>query len=260
MTNAFGQTLRTLRTDLSLSQLDLAHELGTTQRHLSFLETGRSKPSTEFVIRLATGLSLSLGQRAALFDASGFANPYRHQFFGDQDRAAVLDMLERRALRHWPFPGLILDQDWTVLRTNAGGKALLSDFGYTGNEQISLFEVFLSQPFQDRILNWEDLSMVFYFRMQAAAQRSSHIRHLLSLAKSAGRFDHLPQRLTSGDRAPPYIPAIIKGPNDITLSLTSFVGSLVATQDAAIEGLEVELMLPMDEATETCMLNTAPKI
>ena len=106
MANQFGTALRTLRNDLGLSQLALAGAISTTQRHISFLETGRSQPTRDFVTRLSTQLAISLPHRALLFDAAGFQNPYRHDYLDEGGLEQLLDMLEARALHHWPFPRL----------------------------------------------------------------------------------------------------------------------------------------------------------
>jgi transcriptional regulator with XRE-family HTH domain len=116
MQNSFGPALRSMRGDLGISQLDLAQAIQTTQRHVSFLETGRSAPTRDFVIRLAVGLTLSLPQRAALFDAAGYQNPYMKRQFGPEAHKSVLDMLERRVLAHWPYPHSF----WTKCGTSCG--------------------------------------------------------------------------------------------------------------------------------------------
>ena len=165
--NTFGTALKTMRAELGLSQLDLAGEIGTTQRHVSFLETGRSQPSVEFVGRLATGLELSLTQRAALFDAVSGRNPYRRADFDSDQVKAVLDMLELRALRHWPFPGYVMDHDWTILRANAPGWAMLEGFAASSNAPVSMYEVFLSEAFFSRVqflAPYSATAMAEYFR------------------------------------------------------------------------------------------------
>jgi len=255
--NTFGTALKTMRAELGLSQLDLAAEIGTTQRHVSFLETGRSQPSGDFVGRLATGLELSLTQRAALFDAVAGRNPYRRADFDADQVKAVLDMLENRALRHWPFPGYVMDHNWTILRANAPGWAMLEGFGdgaAGGNQALSMYEVFLSDAFFTRVQNWEEIAMVFYFRMQAAAARSTSVAKLFEQARAAGRFAGVAERLTGGAEVPPYIPAVLSGPEGVQLQMSSLVGQLASTHEAAIEGLEVELMIPVDETTEACLL------
>lgn len=253
----FGLALRNLRADLGLSQLALAGVLSTTQRHISFLETGRSLPSRGFVIRLSTELSLSLPQRAALFDAGGFDNPYRHRAFGSDEILHVLDMLERRLLAHWPFPGFVLDAEWRVLRANEAGAQMLAGMGAPANTPTSLFELFLSPGFRARLENWEEVSLIFYYRMQAAAAHSPDLAARFAAARCDGLFDHIPTQLAAPALPPAYVPAIFRGPDGTRLAMSSLVGKLASVHEAAIEGLEVELIMPVDEETEACLLASA---
>lgn len=98
MTDTFGPVLSSLRHELGLSQSAIAARLGTTQRHVSFLETGRSQPSRAMLGRLVTDLNLSAGQRAALFAASNLRNPYKRRDFSSTEVAETLDMIEHRLL------------------------------------------------------------------------------------------------------------------------------------------------------------------
>ncbi|MGZ9812045.1 MmyB family transcriptional regulator [Pseudoroseicyclus sp. H15] len=255
---AFGSALKTLRSDLGLSQLALAGALGTTQRHVSFIESGRSRATREFLIRLCTGLALSLPQRAMLFDAAGLANPFRHDDFGAAEMEALLDRIERRVLRHWPFPGFVLDRSWQVLRANGPGLALTASLGAPPGEMPSLFEIFLSPAFRARVQNWQDVSLVFYFRMLGAAAENPALARRLDQARAEGLFDHVPARLASTDPPPPFVPARLTGPDGVTLTMSSLVGRLASIHDAAIAGLEVELLAPVDDETEACLLGHAP--
>ena len=127
--NTFGPALRALRQTLGLSQLALAHRLRSTQRHISFLETGRSRATAGFLQRLCTELNLSTAQRGALFEASELRNPYPARSADDAEIGRALDLIEHRVLRNWPFPAFALDRDWTVLRANTGARAMLAGFG-----------------------------------------------------------------------------------------------------------------------------------
>ena len=131
----FGHALKHLRAELKLAQSELAGAVGSTQRHISFLETGRSRPSPEMVRRLATELNLNAGQRAALFEASGMKNPFKKRSFSSEEVRAALDMIERHVLSNWPFPAFVLDEDWNLLRTNPAAEAMLAGVDGRGRAQ-----------------------------------------------------------------------------------------------------------------------------
>ncbi len=247
---SFGANLKSLRNDLGLSQEALASALGSTQRHVSFLETGRSSPSQAMIGRLATELQLSAAQRATLFESSGYTNPYRRRDFTSTEVIETLDMLEHRVLAHWPFPGMVMDADWNVLRMNAPAAAL---FGMVGNI-TNMLELFLSPDFTKHIENWEECSSAFYFRLQSAAARNDTIRYAFEEARLQGMFDHIPTHMTRNADIPIFIPAIIRLPDGSRLKLTSILGSLVSVHDALVEGFDIELMLPVDAESERLML------
>src|SRR3954469_9787155 len=106
---AFGDYLRQWRQRRRLSQLDLAQEADISTRHLSFVETGRSVPSREMVLRLAERLDLSLRARTALLGAAGYAPMYRERPLDDPALAAPRDAVHLILRSHEPYPALAVD-------------------------------------------------------------------------------------------------------------------------------------------------------
>lgn len=258
MDNAFGATLREMRAQLGLSQLALAEAIGSTQRHVSFLETGRARPSQAMVTRLVSDLRLSAAQRAALFDASGFANPFRPARPTADRMAQVLDMLDARVLAHWPFPAFVLDAEWNVLRANAQAAAMFAGAGTADNAPVNLLTLFLSPVFRALVENWKEASTALYFRLQGAAESSALVSERFAQAKAQGLFDHIPSVIRSSEEIPIFVPIVLRQPQGPALQITSLVGRLASTNDAAIEGFEVELMIPVDAQSESCLLRNLP--
>jgi len=251
----FGDALKSLRTTLGLSQLALATRLSSTQRHLSFLETGRSQPRPEFLRRLCTELSLNGAQRSALFESSGFHNPFPRRALTSDEVAETLDMISRRILGNWPFPAFVLSQDWSVLRLNTPAQKMFSAFGVdAANARPNMLAFLLSPSFRSLIRNWEVASQGLYFRLLAASEHNPDIRQMFETARKEGVFDHIPSMLTRQDDTPIYIPFEIGPPGGPVLRMTSFVGKLGTVQDSFVESLEVELMVPLDDASEERIL------
>jgi hypothetical protein len=125
------------------------------------------------------------------------------------------------------------------------GAGLLGQFLEPENATPSLFDVFLSAKFQNRLKNWEEVSPVFYFLMQAAAAQFPQLVGRLEAARAARLFDHMRKTLRNLDDVPAYIPAILRNPDGSKLTMTSCVHKLASAQDAAIAGLKIELMVPM---------------
>ncbi len=246
----FGEVLRQLRRDLGISQEALAANLGSTQRHVSFLETGRSNPTHAMIGRMATELNLNAAQRAALFGASGHPNPYRRRDFSSDEVIQTLDMLENRVLKHWPFPAFVLDADWNILRSNTPAEAMFVTMG----NHVNMLEMLLSPSISNLIENWEEASSAFYFRLQAAAAHNDSIRYAFQQARNRGMFDHISDQLTDPNDIPIFVPAILRLPNNARIKITSILGNLASVQDALVEGFDVEFMLPIDEESEKLML------
>jgi transcriptional regulator with XRE-family HTH domain len=115
----FGEHLRQWRQRRRLSQLDLAHEAEISTRHLSFVETGRSVPSREMVLRLAERLDVPLRERNAMLVAAGYAPMYRERPLDDPALAAARQAVELILKSHEPYPALAVDRHWNLLAGNA---------------------------------------------------------------------------------------------------------------------------------------------
>jgi transcriptional regulator with XRE-family HTH domain len=120
-----GQLLRRWRDQRRLSQLELALEADVSTRHLSFLETGRSQPSREMVVRLAEHLDVPLRERNDLLLAAGFAPAYAETEMDDARMTVVRAAVRQVLAGHEPFPALVVDRHWEMLEANAGVAFLL---------------------------------------------------------------------------------------------------------------------------------------
>ncbi len=256
-TAVFGDTLRQLRRALGLSQGALAGQLQSTQRHISFLETGRSQPTAKYLSRLCTELNLSAGQRANLFAASGLANPYVTRDMSSDAVIETLDMLTDRVLAHWPFPAFVLDPSWNILRKNTASDRVFGPFLdplVVGNQPRNFLQLLMSEKFMAMVTNWHEASPAIYFRLHASAGRDPFVAQIFDTACARGLFDHLPSLITEQTEAPVYIPVELQFGEGISLRITSFIGQLATVQDALVEGFEIEFMIPCDAASERLLL------
>ena len=121
-----GAQLRQWRQRRRMNQLDLAVEADISSRHLSFIETGRSKPSRATVMRLADGLDLPLRNRNALLLAAGFAPVYPERSIDHPSLASARETVQRIIDCHMPFPALAVDRHWSLIAANAAVAALLN--------------------------------------------------------------------------------------------------------------------------------------
>jgi transcriptional regulator with XRE-family HTH domain len=123
---SIGELVRSWREQRHLSQLALATEAEISQKHLSFIESGRSAPSREMVLHLAEYLDIPLRERNALLMAAGYAPIFRDRPLSDPalERARALIALVLKA--HEPYPALAVDRHWTMIEANAAVAPLLN--------------------------------------------------------------------------------------------------------------------------------------
>jgi len=124
--NAVGGLIRQWRTRRRMSQLDLASETDISQRHLSFLESGRAAPSRDMVIRLADGLDVPLRHRNRLLMAAGFAPYYGERPLVDPSLSPALETVKLVLKGHEPFPAFAVDSRWNMVTANDAVGPLLA--------------------------------------------------------------------------------------------------------------------------------------
>jgi transcriptional regulator with XRE-family HTH domain len=122
-----GPLLRDWRRRRHLSQLDLSVEAEVSARHLSFVETGRSRPSRELLLHLAEHLAVPLRDRNTLLLAAGYAPDYHETPLDAVEMAPVRDALDKILAGHEPFPAVIVDRHWTLVAANRPARAILTD-------------------------------------------------------------------------------------------------------------------------------------
>src|SRR5688572_21624441 len=114
-----GPLLREWRSRRRLTQLDLALDAGVSARHLSFVETGRSKPGREMLLAVAEQLGIPFRERNQLLLAAGHAPAYPERSIGDPDLEPVREALDRVLASHEPYPAVAFDRSWNLVAFNA---------------------------------------------------------------------------------------------------------------------------------------------
>ena len=122
---AVGTLLRDWRKRRHLSQLELALDAGVSTRHLSFVETGRSRPSAALVMTLSDRLDVPLRERNALLLAAGYAPAYGQRDLADPQMGPVREALDRVLAGHEPYPALVVDRHWGMVAANGAVAVLL---------------------------------------------------------------------------------------------------------------------------------------
>lgn len=125
-TQPVGDLLREWRQRRRLSQLDLACEADISTKHLSFVESGRSRPSRDMMLHLAERLEVPLRERNVLLVAAGFAPVFRERRMADPALGAQREAIELVLRGHEPYPALAVDRHWTMVSANSVVPLLLA--------------------------------------------------------------------------------------------------------------------------------------
>lgn len=238
-----GAMLREWRGLRGMSQLDLALSAEVSSRHVSFLESGRARPSAEMVMRLAEALAMPLRERNGLLVAAGFAPQ-----FGDSDwDSPQMEEIRRAAgmilAGHAPHPALVLDAAFNVLEANAGAMALLGEgTGVPG--QLNLVDlVFMPGPVRAAIGNWDEIAGYLMHRMREGVRMrgpQSAIGVVMRRALLQAGADGLAARPKTGTV---LLPLVFNSGGAETRWFTT-VTSFGAPQDVLAEEITIEQFHP----------------
>ena len=159
--NDLGLLLRHWRDLRGVSQLDLSFNAGVSQRHISFIESGRSVPSRQMLLDIAQTLDVPLRDRNALLLAAGYAPIYADTAWNALEMQSVTKALERMLRQHEPFPALVMDRYWNVLMTNDAAPRFFDcfiDLAARKGPRNMLHLVFDPNGLRPFIADWQSVS------------------------------------------------------------------------------------------------------
>lgn len=156
----FGSLLRTCRKSRGLSQLDLSLEAEVSSKHMSFIETGKSIPSRAMVLQIASALQLPMRERNSLLHAAGYRNEYVETDLADPSMKAVNQALDLLLNSTMPFPALVYDAQWNIIRSNAAQASfsvmLAEELVEAPDTSNLLVAIFHPNGLRNIIQNWEE--------------------------------------------------------------------------------------------------------
>lgn len=257
----FGGLLRAWRRRRGMSQLELGLACDVSQRHVSFLESGRASPSRGMVLHLAGALAVPLRQQNEMLLAAGFAPAFGERPVEAPDMRQVTDALKRMLAQQEPFPALIVDGRYRVLDANRAAAGLIGFLlgGAAGAGPLNLAELILRPDALRPVLeNWSEVALWLLRRLRAealheggpsAADPLAELAHLPDVAKLARR----PQ-----DEAehPPTLVARFRR-DGVRLGLFSVIATVGTPLDVSLQDVRVEFFFPADSATEAWLRERA---
>jgi len=245
-----GPLLRGWRERRRVSQLELALRAGSSARHISFVETGRSRPSEEMVLRLAEHLEVPVRERNALLLAAGYAPHYPETPLDDPSMRALREGMERLIQGYEPYPALVVDATYTVLAANRGITMLLEGVPAKLLEPpLNAMRLTLHpEGLAPRIRNhreWRD-HLLAQMDRQIALHRSEPLRALYEEVAAYPVPDPAPE-----STAPtPHFALPLRIEHDgRVLSFVSSISTFNTPMDVTVAELAIETFLPADPAT-----------
>jgi transcriptional regulator with XRE-family HTH domain len=249
-----GILLRQWRGQRGKSQLDLSLDTGVSQRHISFIESGRSIPSRPTLMGLAQSLEVPLRERNALLIASGYAPVYGENAWNDTQMQSIHKALERMLRQHEPFAAVVMDRHWNVLTSNQAAPRF---FGLFTNMEARpkprnllelMFDPHGMRPF---IANWESTAASLVQRVhREAVGRVIDLQTQALLGRLLG-YDDVPNEWATlpATRDLPFVPMSFAHEGRV-LNYFSMITTVGTPQTIAAEELRVECLFPADDETE----------
>lgn len=248
-----GALLRQWRSLRRLSQLDLALEAGTSTRHLSCIETGKSQPSRDMVMRLADTLQIPLRERNALLMAAGYAPHYPETALAEPQLAKVRHAIDSILQQQEPYPAFVLNRRWDVLMANRAAlrinRYVLGGDGSTHDNMVRQF--FDPADLRRAVVNWEEVAgdLIHHLHNEVAAAPSDAVAH--ALLREVLAYPGVPERWHArelGADAPPLLTVVFRR-GDRELRFFSTISVFGTPRDVTLDELRMECVFPGDEAT-----------
>lgn len=229
-----------------MSQLELAAAAEVSQRHLSFIETGRSRPRADVIRRLSEALDVPLRDRNRLLTAAGLPAGYPEVGADAPASAPFRAAVERLLERHEPYPAFVLDRWWDVVGMNGAARRL---FPAAGGSVTNAVDAFLAPGgMREIVVNFPEVAGMYLRRLEAEISLASDERSLELLERARGYLDGVPVVSPSHGDELVICPRLRLG--DAIVGTVTMVARFGATREVTLDELRVELIFPADAAAE----------
>jgi transcriptional regulator with XRE-family HTH domain len=252
-----GALMRYWRGQRGKSQLDVSLDTGISQRHISFVESGRSSPSRQALMDIAQALDVPLRERNTLLQAAGYAAIYAESPLEALEMQGLRRALERMLQQHAPFPALVMDRYWNVLMINDYAPRFFNSFidmskrNGTRNMLQLIFDPDGMRPF---VLDWEPTARSLIervYRESVGRVIDEKTEALLRVLHAYPGVD-ADWRTRGSANIPPNVPIIplsfVK--DGEAMNYFSMVTTVGTPQTISAQEIRIECMFPADESTE----------
>ena len=246
----FPTALKERRAARRVSQLELALKAGTTQRHLSFIESGRSAPGRDMVIRLTESLGLPLRERNVLLLKAGYAPAYPETPLDSADLAPVMTALIHILDAHMPYPAIIVDRYGTIVGANAAQSAVLAGDAPAHVRSNAYRLALHPDGMAPRIGNFPEWARHVVNNIGAELARNPDDR---LAALHAELSEYVPPARAAAGHLGFAVPLLLRhGLGELRLMTT--ITSFATAVDVTISELKLEAFLPADPETAAALM------
>lgn len=257
-----GPLLREWRARRRRSQMDLALDVGVSTRHLSFIETGRSRPSPGVLLALAEQLQVPLRERNRLLLAAGYAPRYAERPLDAPDMEPVRQALQRLLDAHAPYPGVVMDRQWNVVLANAPAQALVALLppALQGPPLNMMRASLHPDGFAAHTANFDEWGRYLVDTLQRLATSSGDPALLTLDAEVRGYATVRALREAAEPALPPapplLVPCVLRTPLG-TLSMFTTLTTFGTPRDVTLDELCIELFYPADADSQARLRGNA---
>jgi len=263
---SFGNLLKHWRNQRGLSQLDLALAGNVSQRHISFLESGRANPSRDMVLQLAAVLDVPLRDQNIMLTAAGFAPIYSQSDLSAPEVEPIRKAIEFILRQQEPYPALVMDRYWNLIQSNTAAQQLTNwlvhpeklQHHFCINGRINLMRLmFHPQGFKPFVGNWEEIASHLMQRVYREAFVDGHSDESMALFQELQAYPDAPrlwqQSLPRTWQLPLLTIQFVK--DGLSLNLFSAIATLGTPHDITLQELRIESLFPADEVAQTNLTN-----
>ena len=249
MRHSFGDIIRHWRSIRRFSQLSLSAETGISSRHISFLETGRSKPSRGSVLTFGRALEMPKPVINDALLAAGFAPEFPVHDLSDVNLRPMMDATAMILENHAPFPAIIIDGDWQIIGGNVPAMHMMQFLPMNGSSSV-VDALLNDDPNSPVFLNWDVIAAWTLTRLQLEASRLGSTGALAQTCKKMADDPRCASiNATSFSAREPYLTMNVRVDGH-DLSFFTMLAEFTTAQDVAMSERRVELFFPANETTQ----------
>lgn len=247
-----GEILRYWRQLKKISQMDLALDVDISSKHLSFVETGKSKPSRDLVLKIAYSLNLPYRHRNAFLLAAGYAPEFQEEPFVGSKMGIVRDAIQRLIENHEPYPAFVVNTGYKILMKNSGYDRFVSF--YAGDTALKKYDnairiLFAEDGLKPYVRDWPLIEQFILVRLWDEVV-STQNNELLKLYKEISLLRSKEEIVDLDFNGSLPVMSLILEKDFKQVKFFTMITTLGTPLDVATQELRIELLFPSDEETK----------